>query len=151
MPDRAAFTPEEYAAMESLLKGGQRAYDLLIESYVNKYFDPALATSPEERARLEAFQQQRGDKHLRDMTPDQLSAASPRGWQEMQTYNRMRDPFFFPQLSIGSHFVAAYERMPGGKEKLLTRRRRSGALKILKPALSITSNKNFLTLTATEL
>lgn len=119
MPDRAAFTPEEYAAMESLLKGGQRAYDLLIESYVNKYFDPALATSPEERARLEAFQQQRGDKHLWDMTPDQLSAASPRGWQEMQTYNRMRDPFFFPQLSIGSHFVAAYERMPGGKEKLV--------------------------------
>jgi hypothetical protein len=119
MPDRAAFTPEEYAAMESLLKGGQRAYDLLIESYVNKYFDPALATSPEERARLEAFQQQRGDKHLWDMTPDQLSAASPKGWQEMQTYSRMRDPFFFPQLSIGSHFVAAYERMPGGKEKLV--------------------------------
>lgn len=119
MPDRAAFTPEEYAAMESLLKGGQRAYDLLIESYVNKYFDPALATSPEERARLEAFQQQRGDKHLWDMPPEQLSAASPKGWQEMQTYNRLRDPFFFPQLSMGSHFVAAYERLPGGKEKLV--------------------------------
>lgn len=119
MPDRAAFTPEEYAAMESLLKGGQRAYDLLIESYVNKYFDPALATSPDERARLEAFQQKRGDKHLWEMSPDELRAASPVGWQEMQTYNRIRDPFFFPQIALGSHFVAAYEIKPGGKEEIV--------------------------------
>jgi hypothetical protein len=118
-PDRANFTDAEYKAMESLWQVGQRGLDFVIESYTNKYFDPRNATTQEEQARLEAFQKERGMKHLWEMTPQQLENASPRGWKEMQRYNRMRDPYFFPQVATGSHFVAAYKRMPGGKEELV--------------------------------
>ena len=119
MPDRANFTPEEYSAMESLFKAGQRAYDYFIDSYAKKYYDPVNAKTPQERARLEAFQQQKGSRLLTEMPEAELRAASPRGFQEIQTYNRMRDKFYFPQIGIGSHFVAAYKKLPGGRKDIV--------------------------------
>jgi hypothetical protein len=121
-PDRANFTDAEYKAMENLWQAGQRGLDFVIESYTNKYFDPRNATTQEEQARLEAFQKERGMKHLWEMTPQQLENASPRGWKEMQRYNRMRDKFFYPQVANGTHFVAAYQRKPGGKEEIVALR-----------------------------
>ena len=119
MPDRANFTPEEYSAMESLFKAGQRAYDYFIDSYAKKYYDPVNAKTPQERARLEAFQQQKGSRLLTEMSEAELRATSPRGFQEIQTYNRMRDKFYFPQIGIGSHFVAAYKKLPGGRKDIV--------------------------------
>lgn len=119
MPNRDAFTAEEYAAMESLFEAGQRAYDYFIDSYTNKYYDPNNAKTPEERARLEAFQQQKGNKLLTDMDPEVLHNASPNGFREIQTYNNMRDPFYFPQIGLGTHFVAAYRKLPGNKKEIV--------------------------------
>ncbi|MFN7640782.1 MAG: hypothetical protein ACK5PR_03455, partial [bacterium] len=118
-PDPAAFTQEEYAAMESLWKAGQRGLDFMIDAYVKTYFDPLNATDPQVRARLEAFQQAKGDRLITDMPAEEVRAASEAGYQEMQRYNRARDPLFFPQVATGSHFVAAYEKKPGGKEDLV--------------------------------
>lgn len=119
MPNRDAFTPEEYAAMESLFKAGQRTYDYFIDSYVKKYYDPKNAKTPEDRARLEAFQQQKGNRLITDMDPQVLQDASPIGFREIQTYNQLRDKFFFPQVSLGTHFVAAYRKKPGGEKDLV--------------------------------
>ena len=118
-PDPAAFTQEEYAAMELLWKAGQRGLDFMIDAYVKTYFDPLNATDPQVRARLEAFQQAKGDRLITDMPAEEVRAASEAGYQEMQRYNRARDPLFFPQVATGSHFVAAYEKKPGGKEDLV--------------------------------
>jgi hypothetical protein len=117
-PDRAAFSQEEYTAMESVWKSMQRSLDFLIDGYVQSYFDPKNATDPQVRAKLEAFQQAKGDKLVTDMPAEEIRAASENGYQEIQKYNRMRNPYYFPQISSGSHFVAAYERKPGGSEDL---------------------------------
>ena len=117
-PDPAAFTQEENAAMESAWKAGQRALDFTIDAYVKTYFDPQNATDPQVRARLEAFQQAKGSKLITDLPADEVRAASEAGYQEMQRYNRIRDPLFFPQVAVGTHFVAAYEKKPGGKTDL---------------------------------
>ncbi len=119
MPSRDAFTPEEYAAMESLFKAGQRTYDYFIDSYVKKYYDPMNAKTPEDRAQLEAFQQQKGDRLITDMDPQLLQDVSPKGYREIQIYNQRRDKFFFPQISLGTHFVAAYRKGPGGTKDLV--------------------------------
>ena len=102
-PDQNAFTPQEWQAMQDQWALGQRALDYMIEAYVHKYFDP----------------QQVGGKHLWEFTPAQLEAMSPDGWAEIQKYNAMRDPFYFPQMASGTHFVGAYERQADGKEKLV--------------------------------
>lgn len=117
-PDPAAFSQEENAAMESAWKAGQRALDFTIDAYVKTYFDPQNATDPQVRARLEAFQQAKGSKLITDMSVDEVRAASEAGYLEMQRYNRVRDPLFFPQVSVGTHFVAAYEKKPGGETDL---------------------------------
>ena len=118
-PDPAAFSQEENAAMESAWKAGQRALDFTIDAYVKTYFDPQNATDPQVRARLEAFQQAKGSKLITDLPVEEVRAASEAGYLEMQRYNRVRDPLFFPQVSVGTHFVAAYEKKPGGKTDLV--------------------------------
>lgn len=118
-PDPAAFTQEENAAMESALKAGQRALDFTIDAYVKTYFDPQNATDPQVRTKLEAFQQAKGSKLITDLPAEEVRAASEAGYQEMQRYNRVRDPLFFPQVATGSHFVAAYVKKPGGKTDLV--------------------------------
>ena len=117
-PDPAQFTPEEYAAMENQWQSGQRVLDYFIEAYAGKYYDPTQATTPEQRARLEAFQNSRQGRLLTEMPPQELQQASQQGFEEIQYYNSLRDPLYFPQVSRGSHFLAAYVRKPNGKEDL---------------------------------
>lgn len=119
MWNRAAFTPEENAAMDGVISAGQRALDYYIDSYVRRFFNPAEATTPQDRARREAFQAAKGDRLITELPIAEVAAVSPEGARAVQTYNRMRNPFYLPQISRGSHFVAAYEKMPGGKEKLV--------------------------------
>jgi hypothetical protein len=118
MWDRAAFTPEENAAMDGLIAAGQRTLDYLIDAYTVRFFNPAEAKTPQDRARREAFQAAKGNRLITDLPIAEVAAVSQEGARAVQAYNRARDPFFFPQISRGTHFVAAYEKMPGGKEKL---------------------------------
>jgi hypothetical protein len=118
MWDRAAFTPEENAAMDGLIRAGQRALDYFIDAYTFRFFNPAEAKTPQDRARREAFQAAKVNRLITDLPIAEVAAVSQEGARAVQAYNRARDPFFFPQISRGSHFVAAYEKMPGGKEKL---------------------------------
>jgi hypothetical protein len=119
MWNRDAFTPEENAAMDGVIATGQRGLDLLIDAYTKRYFDPNQAKTPQDRARLEAFQQTKGDRLITEMSDAELRAASDIGAREVRTMNARRNPFYLPQVATGTHFVAAYERQPGGKEKLV--------------------------------
>ena len=118
-PNPAAFTAEENAAMDGLLQAGQRMLDYYIDAYTSKFFNPANATTAQDRARLEAFQQAKGDRLITEMSDAEIRAASQDGAREVRRLNSRRDPLFFPQISTGTHFAAAYERQPGGKEKLV--------------------------------
>jgi hypothetical protein len=118
-PDRNAFTAEENAAMDGLLQAGQRMLDYYIDAYTTRFFNPANATTPQDRARLEAFQRTKGDRLVTQMSDAELRAASEDGAREVRRLNARRDPLFFPQISTGTHFAAAYERQPGGKERLV--------------------------------
>lgn len=119
MWDRTKFSEQENAAMDGILAAGKRMLDYYIDSYTSQYFSPAAATSPQERAKLEAFQRRKGDRLITEMPEAEVRAASEKGAQEVRRYAAMRDPFFFPQVAKGTHFVAAYERQPGGEEKLV--------------------------------
>jgi hypothetical protein len=118
MWNRDAFTPEENQAMDNVLAMGQRGLDFYIDAATNKFFNPAEAKTPQDRARLEAFQQAKGDRLITELSDADLRAASEAGAKEIRRLNQRRDQFFFPQVSKGTHFVAAYERLPGGKEKI---------------------------------
>ena len=118
MWNRDAFTPEENQAMDNVLAMGQRGLDFYIDAATNKFFNPAEAKTPQDRARLEAFQQAKGGRLITEFSDADLRAASEAGAKEIRRLNQRRDQFFFPQVSKGTHFVAAYERLPGGKEKI---------------------------------
>ena len=118
MWNRDAFTREENRAMDNVLAMGQRGLDFYIDSATNRFFNPAEAKTPQDRARLEAFQQTKGDRLITEFSDAELRTASEAGASEVRRLNQLRDPFYFPQVSKGTHFVAAYERMPGGKEKI---------------------------------
>ena len=119
MWNRDAFTPEENRAMDNVLAMGQRGLDYYVDSATNRFFNPAEAKTPQDRARLEAFQRTKGDRLITELSDADLRAASEAGAAEVRRLNQSRDPFYFPQVSKGTHFVAAYERLPGGKEKLV--------------------------------
>ena len=119
MWNRDAFTPEENRAMDNVVAMGQRGLDFYIDAATNKFFNPAEAKTPQDRTRLEAFQRAKGDRLITELSDADLRAASEAGAAEVRRLNQSRDKFFFPQVSKGTHFVAAYERLPGGKEKLV--------------------------------
>jgi hypothetical protein len=118
MWNRDAFTPEENRAMDNVLAMGQRGLDFYIDAATNRFFNPAEAKTPQDRARLEAFQQTKGGRLITEFSDAELRAASQAGASEVRRLNQRRDKFFLPQVSKGTHFVAAYERLPGGKEKI---------------------------------
>jgi hypothetical protein len=118
-PNRAAFTAEENAAMDGILQAGQRMLDYYIDAYTTDAFNPNNATTAQDRARLEAFQQRKGDRLVTELSDAELRAASEEGAKQVRALNARRDPLFFPQISRGTHFAAAYQRMPGGTEKLV--------------------------------
>lgn len=118
-PNYAAMAPNEAEALRNSIAGGQRALDYMIAAYTNEYFQPNADKSPAERARLEAFWAKHADKNLWEIPAREVAAASPEGWREMQRFERMRNPYYMPMMARGSHFVAAYEIKPGGKEKLV--------------------------------
>lgn len=119
MWNRDQFSAQENAAMDGVIASMQRQLDFIIDSYVTEYFNPENAANPQERARLEAFQQKKGDRLIFDMPAEEVRAASPQGFAAAQSYNKIRNPFYIPQIAQGSHFVAAYERLPGGKKRLV--------------------------------
>ena len=119
MWNRNAFTAEENRAMDNVLAMGQRGLDFYIDAATNKFFNPAEAVTPQDRARLEAFQRTKGDRLITEFSDADLRAVSDAGAKEVRRLNQRRDKFFFPQVSKGTHFVAAYERQPGGTEKLV--------------------------------
>ena len=121
MWNRDAFTAEENAAMDGSVATGQRGLDYLIDAYTRKYFDPNRAKTPDERTRLENFQRTKGDRLITAFSDAELRAVSETGAREVRDLNRRRNPFFFPQVATGSHFVAAYERKPGGQKGKLVR------------------------------
>ena len=118
-PNRAAFTAEENAAMDGILQAGQRMLDYYIDAYTTDAFNPNNAATAQDRARLEAFQQRKGDRLITEIPDAELRAASEEGAKQVRALNARRDPFFFPQISRGTHFAAAYQHMPGGTEKLV--------------------------------
>jgi len=117
--NRDAFTAEENAAMDGVVAAGQRGLDYLIDAYTRKYFDPNRAKTPADRTRLENFQRTKGERLITSFTDAELRAVSDIGAREVRDLNRRRNPFFMPQVATGTHFVAAYERKPGGKKKLV--------------------------------
>lgn len=119
MWDRNAFTPEENAAMDGVIAAGQRGLDLLIDGFTRKFFDPGRAKTPQDRARLEAFQRTKGERLITSFPDAELRAISEEGAKQVRTYNAKRDMFFMPQVATGTHFVAAYRRLPGGKKELV--------------------------------
>lgn len=112
--NEADYTAEEMGAIRSFRAHMKFIYDAAIDGVARKYFDPALATDPAQRARLQAFQDRFTGQFLADIPDAALDAASPEGAKLVRKYKAQRDPLFFPQRTEGTHFVAAYEK--GKKE-----------------------------------
>ena len=117
--NQADYTAEELNAIRDFRSHMNFIYNNAIEAVARKYFDPALATDPAQRAKLQALQDKHMGKFLTEIPAAELEAASQEGNTLVQKYKAARDPYFFPQRTSGSHFVAAYERLPNGKKKLV--------------------------------
>jgi hypothetical protein len=117
--NEADYTPEEITAIRSFRALMKFIYDAAIDGVSRKYFDPAFAKDPAQRARLQAFQDRFTGQFLADIPDAALDAASPEGAKLVRKYKAQRDPLFFPQRTEGTHFVAAYRKMPGGKKDIV--------------------------------
>ncbi len=107
--NEADYTAEEMGAIRAFRTHMNFIYDAAIDGVARKYFDPALAKNDADRARLQAFQDQHTGQFLSDIPDAALEAASPEGAKLVRKYKAARDPFYFPQRTQGTHFVAAYE------------------------------------------
>ena len=107
--NEADYTAEEMGAIRAFRAHMKFIYDAAIDAVARKYFDPALAKNDADRARLQAFQDQHTGQFLSDIPDAALEAASPEGAKLVRKYKAARDPFYFPQRTDGTHFVAARE------------------------------------------
>ena len=107
--NEADYTPEEMKAIRDFRAHMNFIYDAAIDGVARKYFNPDLAKDPATRARLQAFQDQYTGQFLSNIPDAALDAASPEGAKLVRKYKASRDPFYFPQRTEGTHFVAARE------------------------------------------
>jgi len=107
--NEADYTPEEMKAIRDFRAHMNFIYDAAIDGVARKYFNPDLAKDPATRARLQAFQDQYTGQFLSNIPDAALDAASPEGAALVRKYKAARDPFYFPQRTEGTHFVAARE------------------------------------------
>lgn len=113
-PNTTGFTQEEKAALDSLIKGGQRALDYEIESRVIDYYDSSLPKNSSNAANIDAMWQQYPGRRLWQIPLDVLQNVSPEGFAQIQKLNAIRNPYYMPQIADGSHFIAVYKRNPNG-------------------------------------
>jgi hypothetical protein len=107
--NEADFTVEEMQAIRDFRANMNFIYDAAIDGVARKYFDPALAKDPADRARLQAFQDRHTGQFLSNIPDAALDAASPEGAKLVRKYKAARDPLYYPQRTDGTHFVAARE------------------------------------------
>ena len=107
--NEADYTAEEMGAIRDFRAHMNFIYDAAIDGVSRKYFDPALAKNDADRARLQAFQDRHTGQFLSNISDAALDAASPEGAKLVRKYKAARDPFYFPQRTQGTHFVAARE------------------------------------------
>jgi hypothetical protein len=107
--NEADYTAEEMKAIRDFRAHMKFIYDAAIDGVARKYFNPDLAKDPATRARLQAFQDQYTGQFLSNIPDAALDAASPEGAKLVRKYKASRDPFYFPQRTEGTHFVAARE------------------------------------------
>lgn len=113
-PNTTGFTQEEKAALDSLIKGGQRALDYEIESRVIDYYDSSLPKNSGNAANIDAMWQQYSGRRLWQIPLNVLQSVSPEGFAQIQKLNAIRNPYYMPQIADGSHFIAVYKRNPNG-------------------------------------
>lgn len=114
-PSLSGLNAEERAALQGMMSSVQRGLDYFIESAAIHNFLPSANKPAGANARLEAFWRRHTGKHLWEIPKSDLLSASPEGYAEMQKYERIRNPYYMPQVGRGSHFVAAYKKGAGGK------------------------------------
>lgn len=116
--NRDGLTPEMIAKMEDIQQAHQRALDAYIEAVAIKYFDPVEAKTPADQARLLALWEQNRGRRLLQIPATELQAASPAGYDVIQRYEAVRNPYYFVTTTNGAtHFIAAYPKGPDGKRK----------------------------------
>jgi hypothetical protein len=113
-PNTAGMSQQEIDALQSAMQSVQQALNFTIESMVIDNYLPTANKPPAVRQRLEKFWERHTDKHLWQIPPAELRAASPEGYAEMQRLEKLRNPSYMPMVAQGSHFVAAYKRKPDG-------------------------------------
>jgi hypothetical protein len=93
----------------------QRAFDYAIEGATIEHFRQD-GKSPADKAKLDKLWARHAGKHLWEIPKGELKAASPQGWKAIEDLEKMRNPFYFPQVADGTHFVAAYKKDATGKK-----------------------------------
>lgn len=120
-PDTSGLTEAEKKGLADLFAAGQKPLDYVIESAVMKHFTPNADMTQIEQDRLTNFWTKHEGKHLWEIPQKEVMAASPVGYREMQKLEKLRNPYYLPQMARGSHFVAAYKRKPNGERGDLVR------------------------------
>ena len=113
-PNTTGMSQQEIDALQSAMQSVQQALNFTIESMVIDNYMPTADKPPAVRQRLDRFWERHADKHLWEIPPAELRAASPEGYAEMQRLEKLRNPSYMPMIAQGSHFVAAYKRKPNG-------------------------------------
>lgn len=113
-PNTAGMSQQEIDALQSAMQSVQQALNFTIESMVIDNYMPTADKPPAVRQRLDRFWARHTDKHLWQIPPAELRAASPEGYAEMQRLEKLRNPSYMPMIAQGSHFVAAYKRKSDG-------------------------------------
>jgi hypothetical protein len=114
-PSVAQLSPAARAAFDSQIAATRRASEYFAEAANIKYFDPASVKDPAAKARLNSMWQQHRNKHLWEIPPQDLEAASPEGFAAYQEFMNAMNPFYMPVQAEGTHFIAAYRRNEQGQ------------------------------------
>ena len=115
-PSVAQLSPEAKAAFDSQIAATRRASEYLAESMNIKYFDPAGINDPATKARLVEMWKRHRNKHLWEIPPQELQAASPEGFAAYQEFSNQMNPYYLPMQAEGTHFIAAYKRNADGQK-----------------------------------
>jgi hypothetical protein len=110
--------PAVAAAVKATFDTTSKHYTRLIDSYGTELFAPTGAKNPKERAALEALWAKHAGKTISQIPMADLRAANQKAAETIAELQRWRRDNYIPMMMSGSHYMAVYKKMPGGKKQL---------------------------------
>lgn len=108
-PDYTRLSPEAAAALRNRIQQMNLSFDYLIESFINEQWTER-ASQPNNAQKMRELRARYEGVPVTQIPDAELRRTNPKAFETLETLRKMRNPSYMPQMALGTHFYAVYDK-----------------------------------------